>query len=289
MVMKIIRHSRKMFVYSLPLLLYLQHLSCIPPIKSDTELFAIAEGHNNTDMMIDTLQKTLGGMSALDHGDTRNFKDSNIKELFEMQEQRMTYDAAWLFVNSEYRKKDENKRKLRREFVAKTRTAEAAYGDFIPDTTNVRDLPQNPKRLNSIRIIDILQSALGAVQNKSALFLDQSVSALSDDLKAKHTFFQRIEESCCCIFPKERKTITQYQIYLRTRVIPVLCFAQLEKHKQTLAASPAIPIQISEQSYQNPDGVQSIYYKPFPSFPPPPFKQLPPPTTKSINKNEDDQ
>ena len=58
--MKIIRHSRKMFVYSLPLLFYLQSLFCGITQKTEEQLKTMIKGLGNVGELIDILQQEIG-------------------------------------------------------------------------------------------------------------------------------------------------------------------------------------------------------------------------------------
>lgn len=251
MVMKIIRHSRKMFVYLTPLLLHFQHLSCGPIPKTDTQLKEMANGHNNTDLLIDEMQKALGAVDS-DTGENtstcrfnRLTKDEKIEQLIGIQEQRMTYDARFWPTSSGHTLKQTNKGLIRRDFFNTIRTAEAFHSKFIPDTTSIQDLPQNPDRLNAIDIIDTLQSALGRVRNKDTEFLKASITVIAENLKTRHHFFETLAGTCCISY-QANQLATQHKIFLRTHAIPYLYFAQLQAYKQDL--NPSIPRPINNEN-----------------------------------------
>lgn len=256
--MKITRRSRKMLVYSLISFSCLQQLLIAGPTpKPDPQLKIMANGHNNTDLLIDEIQRALGAIDTINAHTTKN---TSIAKFIIIQNQRMAYDARFWFSYSQHHVKQENKAIVRRAFIPTIRTAESFYSAFTPDAAALKDLPQNPANLNAIDVIDTLQSAFGSVRNKQYIFLNDTVEQktidqITADLTLKHRFFDTFQGSCCTSYEQRQQAI-QYKIFLRTHMIPYLYCAQLqcyrEKNQQLYGYLPDTAAGTYIQAYQPP-------------------------------------
>lgn len=276
MVMKISRHSQKMLVYSLSLLLSAQQILCTPPqfdVTDQMELKKTIDALPTTNARIDMMQQTLGavlttadvqqvnpaesGFETIDLGnkvttiDWKNIdtnwkiNNQNLDEtqetLVEMHKQLLTYQAKTLFSFEESRKTNENGKKAKTMIYVVMGFAHKKK-HFEPNLSIIPDgLPENPKDLNALSTINALQLTLGEVDDNKK-FLGKSIGEFKQDLATKNLFFQDLQGSCCCATPTERDTALKHKIYLRAITIPLICFAQKQK---TLSQ------QI--QSYQNPN------------------------------------
>jgi len=188
MVMKIIRHSHKMFVYSLSLFLYAQQVSCMdqdpdhaayPDQKSTNQLTAMLDEHDNVDQLIDIMQQAIGGIQedetttqySMLHLPERGNQSTKGKAcsarqlegaLCEIHTQRQTYDAAFWFNWTQYWDKKYNKRIIRNNF--KTIIAEAynrRCKDFNP--TIIENLPKSANDIVPLNFIRYLQKEFGSI------------------------------------------------------------------------------------------------------------------------------
>lgn len=186
--MKIIRHSHKMFVYSLSLLLYAQQVSCMeqdpdraayPDQQSTNQLTAMLEGHDNVDQLIDTMQQAVCGVHEDDTntqyfmlhlpergGQSLKGKAYSARQLegviCEIQTQRQTYDAAFWFNWTQCWDKKYNKRVIRNNF--KTTIADAYHRrckDFKP--TLIQNLPKSANDITPLHFVRYLQKEFGAM------------------------------------------------------------------------------------------------------------------------------
>lgn len=217
--MKIIRHSHKMFVYSLSLLLYAQQISCMdqdpdraahPDQKSTNQLTVMLQGHDNVDQLIDTTQQAIGGVHE-DNETIQYFmlhlperRNQSLKgkacsarqlegAICEIQTQRQTYDASLLFKWTPYWDKKYYKRVIRNNF--KTITAEAysrRCDGFNP--TLIQNLPKSANDIVPLNFIQHLQKEFGAIpsatrDNLRCLDLQKGYSVLNapNDEPARYT------------------------------------------------------------------------------------------------------
>lgn len=191
--MKIIRHSHKMSVYSLSLLLYAQQISCMQhqapaahgDQKSIAQLSRMLSEHNNVDQLIDTVQKAIGGIDDQDGTSHYTFtltfpargnkpaeqksftQDELAAFLCTKQDERQIYDDAFLFNWRQYWEKDYNKQLIRSNFVPITTAAYAKRcTHFNPDTSIIDNLPKSAQALNSWDIITHLQAGFADIDPK---------------------------------------------------------------------------------------------------------------------------
>jgi hypothetical protein len=207
--MKIIRHSHKMSVYSLSLLLYAQQISCMdqdpdramhPDQKSTNQLTAMIQEHDNVDQLIDTMQQAIGGIHEDDNSieylmlhlpergnQSLKGKACSARQLegalCEIQTQRQTYDAALWFSWTQYWNKQYNKRIIRNNFKA---TVADAYTrrcqGFNP--TIIDNLPKSANGIVPLNFIQYLQKEFGAIPSNTrdtqrCLDLQKGYSVLS--------------------------------------------------------------------------------------------------------------
>lgn len=270
--MKIICHSQKMFVYSLYLLLSTQQITCMqqssapadhPDQKSISELTTMLHDHNNLDTVIDTMQKALGGVDdnngTKDHfftidlpahnGNQKSSKlytqDELANELCKIQTQRQNYDAAFWFNWREFSLKNSNKRIIRSNFI---KTTTLAYSqrceNFTPDTSIINDLPKSAKAINTSGIINYLQSGFSTIDpNKKCL--SETVSSIQSHLSTLFHFFDN--PPCCWYSPSERKTKLEYNVFLRTHVIPYCYFIERQKRVKALQITKPMPSTETQQ------------------------------------------
>ncbi len=249
--MKIIRHSRKMFVYSLPLLFYLQSLFCGITQKNDDELKSMIKRQGCVGELIDILQQEIGLADnpaeplsfditfpqGRDHEHSETIvytKDRLLDLLNTIHQQRMRYDARTFYASTQHDIKRYNKQVIRTNFLTLIAHARA-YQDqkLLQCATPIPNLSQNPKDVDVITLITNLQTALGGVQNKSLVCAGQSVSAILSDIKSKHNFFEN--ETPCCSPLIINDAELNHRIELRSQYITYLNFAQLQLYKQMLA------------------------------------------------------
>lgn len=192
--MKIIRHSRKMSVYSLSLLLSTQQISCMhlddipaafPDQKSQQQLGTMLLGHDNVDALIDTTQSALGGVEE-DSTSTHYFSITLLERglgagkvcsarqleavLAEIQHQRQEYDDAFLFNWGKYWNKRDNKRVVRNNFLSTVSDAYTKRSDKLnPDTRIIRNLPKSASDIDAMSIIRYLQTEFGGMQGRDSL------------------------------------------------------------------------------------------------------------------------
>lgn len=224
MVMKIIRHSRKMFVYSLSILLAWQQISCMeqdpdnakyPDQKSTNQLTTMLEDHNNVDLLIDTMQQAVSGV----HEDDTNIQyfrfhlpergNRSLKGMAcsarqlegvicEIQTQRQTYDAAFWFNWTQYWNKKYNKRVIRNNFKA---TIADAYNrrckDFNPAI--IQNLPKSSHDIVPLKFIQYLQKEFGAIphatrENLRCLCLQKGYSVMNAAVDEPDRYMRKIND-----------------------------------------------------------------------------------------------
>lgn len=269
--MKIIRHSRKMFVYSLSLLLCPQQISCMqtstapaahPDQKSISQLTTMLDEHNNVDQLIDTMQKALGAIDDQDGTSHHNLtltvpargnklatprsytQDELAKFLCAMQDQRQIYDDAFCFNWDQYWQKNYNKQLIRSSFVPVTMAAYAKrLGDFKPDTSLIDNLPKSAQALNSLKIIQTLQGGFAEINPKKEC-LNVSVRDILSKLSTMHHFFDN--PPCCWHSSEQSAKKLEYNVFLRSHAIPFVYFIEKQKHLKALA----LPKQISSPAPQ---------------------------------------
>lgn len=273
MVMKIIRHSRKMFVYSLSLLLCPQQISCMQAStapaahtdqKSISQLTTMLAEHNNVDQLIDTMQKALGAIDDQDGTSHHNFtltvpargnklatprsytQDELAKFLCAMQDQRQIYDDAFWFNWGKYWQKNYNKQLIRNNFVPVTMAAYAKRcKDFNPETSLINNLPKSAQALNSLNIITNLQAGFASIDPQKKC-LSMKVSDILNKLSTMHDFFDN--PPCCWYSSAQDAEKLNYNVFLRSHTIPFVYFIEKQKDLKALALPKQMPASGQPQS-----------------------------------------
>jgi hypothetical protein len=253
MVMKIIRHSRKIFVYSLPLLLYLQHLSCTPPIESHENLNAILNQHGNAIRLYDKLQTAFGRMDpdntlALDpnkdipkqQATLKKTKAQYVDQLIEMTSQYLTFEAKMHVWSENYTKekttKEANKKSTRNNFIDQIRYGEGCYSQFNPPMTDFNHLPLDQNFAEPLLIVRKLQDDIGQIiapPNEDVPFFSTTVAAVKTILSKMHNFFDQAQP-CCAPLSSQSPEELNHLIFLRARFIPWSLGAKLMVYNQGL-------------------------------------------------------
>lgn len=273
--MKIIRHSHKMFVYSLSLLLSAPQILCMQEApqeapaahadqKSIHQLTTMLAGHDNVDQLIDTMQKAIGGIDDQDGKSLYNFSltlpgnannrietqplshDELAEFLCEKQDQRQTYDNAYFFNWAGYWEKDHNKKLIRNNFVSITMAAYAQRCvNFKPDTSIIDNLPKRSKDIDSLKIIRYLQAQFADIDPKKTC-LSKKVEDIRTELNTIHHFFDN--PPCCWYSLKQKAKKLQYNVFLRSHVIPFVYFIEKQKRLKTLQLPKRMPANDQDES-----------------------------------------
>lgn len=230
-------------------------------IISDADKKELHRGHKQTDIVIDALQQTIGRVTDKDQrfmlggdlgGQEGLNKEELIKRLIEMQEHRMQYDEEWLWKHSRWRKKERDKTTIKSSVetvIGVVKNAELFTPDLSPIDplfvenerfSTIEYLPKKAKEIDPIIAITALQAAFSNIKNtENMTFLGEKVSDIQTHLTTMYNFFDKRANSwCCCSSPCEWRfcyassQVFQYKKYLRTRLIPYLCFAQLQQYRQ---------------------------------------------------------
>lgn len=309
--MKIIRHSHKMSVYSLSLLLYAQQISCMqqPVLTIDTSgqaaIMAKLKALNSTNARIDMMQTMLGSViKNTELNDTNAAKavfenvpldditinnrnaEQTQQKLIDMQQQVLRYKAQYLPSMKGWRATHNN------EIAANTLSAAVAgfvlnrqqYQPNLNVITGGRhNLPENPRDLDANDTITALKLALGNIPD-NVLFLEKTVQTYKKDLDADHTFFLELEASCCCATPAQKEDALARKIKWRALAIPLTCFAQKQQvllrlkintasQSTTTASSTTATAQPQPQQHAG----QQLYGTMKPQGPPPNYTDKPHP------------
>jgi|GEM_PF-2444078 len=301
--MKIIRHSRKMFVYSLSLLLYAQQVLCMEQLSvltvdttRQSDIMSRIKALNSTNARIDMMQTMLGSIiknAELKGTNVAQAEFENVpldditinnadaettqQNLINMQKQVLQYKAQYLFSLSEWQKTRRNE--------INANTLSAAVAGFVLNKKQYRPnlavitggrshLPENPRDLDAKDLITALKLALGNVPD-NAIFLGKAVKAYKEDLQSDHTFFVELEASCCFVTPAQQEQALQSKIEWRTLAIPLTCFAQKQEILSRLNVIAASQSKAAAAAQQHPQSQfssgQTLYgtmdqQSPAPSF-----------------------
>jgi hypothetical protein len=225
MVMKIIRHSQKVLIYSLSIFVSAQHTLCMdqnpdhaahPDQRSTNQLTTMLEQHDNVDQLIDTIQQAIGGVHE-DDATTQYFTlhlpergNQSLKGkvysarqlegvLCEIQTQRQTYDASFWFKWQQFWNKRYNKRVIRNNFKA---TIADAYNrrckGFNP--TIIQNLPKSANDIVPLNFIRYLQKEFGSIPsntrgNLRCLDLQKGYSVLNASTDEPAHYTSTIEQT----------------------------------------------------------------------------------------------
>lgn len=279
--MKIIRHSRKILVYSLSLIFYLQPIFCTITQKDEEQLKSIVRVHGIVGDLIDTLQQEIGLADApadfeitfpegcdqegREHTRTETLKytkDGLIDFLDKMHQQRMYYDARTFYAKTQNEIKNYNKKLIRANFLTIISHARSyQVKELLACAVPTQDLSQNPKNVDAMTLILNLQAALGRIQDKSLRCGNQTVSDISENINKKHIFFEN-ERACCSPYVINQEEI-DHLIELRSRYTAYLTFAQLQMYKERLSQVPVAPPSTTQLADPfDPRGIGLQYYNP---------------------------